>query len=131
MMDELTTLKNQVRAANMTISELRAKLSKAEHDRNRYKRKLDSAPYQKVKLGQEVYCIYDNSISKSAVYAIGKDFFINGNYDEGNYFNSWFYYFDEYGETWFTSFKEAKKALEARCPEGKFKKIEENYWEII
>ena len=37
---ENATLKNNKKAADMTISELRKKLSKAEHDRDRYRRRI-------------------------------------------------------------------------------------------
>lgn len=81
-------------------------------------------------LGQTVYCIYNYSITKTKVYAIGEDFFMNETYSDGAIFNSWFYYFDEYGSRWFTSLKEAKKKLKESFGSGKIVRFDEDYWEI-
>lgn len=43
---ENATLKNNKKAADMTISELRKKLSKAEHDRDRYRNRIDTLEKQ-------------------------------------------------------------------------------------
>lgn len=43
---ENATLKNNKKAADMTISELRKKLSKVEHDRDRYRNRIDTLEKQ-------------------------------------------------------------------------------------
>lgn len=84
----------------------------------------------KPKLSQIVYCIYEDSITKTEVYAIGRDFFMNATYSDGVIFNSWLYYFNEYDIRWFTSLKEAKEKLKKVFKGGKVVQLDKNYWEI-
>ena len=80
----------------------------------------------KPELEQKVYVKYETNIYEETVMAVGKDFFFSSAYGEEYIFDSWKYYFNDYGKTWTFSFEE----MEELFPSG-IKKIEKGLWEII
>lgn len=86
-------------------------------------------------LGQTVYVIYNDSITKRRVYALGSDFFFHDGYDYLAAFDSWTYYFEDYGHDWFFDFDSAAKALLEKYAyeddiEHKIVQRFNDYWEI-
>lgn len=65
----------------------------------------------KPELGQTVYVIFKDSITERKVYALGTDFFIHDGYNYLAEFDSWTYYFEDYGHDWFFDFDSAAKTL--------------------
>lgn len=64
------------------------------------------------KLGQKVYCIYDNDcILVENVGFIGKESFIIENFWEDVYFDSLEWYYENYNDLWFTDLSKAKEKL--------------------
>lgn len=97
----------------------------------------------KPKIGDSVYCIYDeSSILGVKVAFLGEDSFITSDFfDDSTLSDSWEYVYDDYGDTWFTDLASAKeKLLEIYLlqaysdvydnEECTIQKIEDNYWEI-
>lgn len=88
----------------------------------------------KPKIGETIYVIFENSISKEKVYMLGESSFIHQN--SLNPFRRDVYrepldYWD-YGATWFTSLNEAKGKLKSiNNYKGVIRKIEDDYWEIM
>lgn len=80
----------------------------------------------KPELGQKVYVKYGTNLYEETVMAVGKDFFFTSAYGEEYIFDSWKYYFKDYGKTWAFTFKEMKELFPAGV-----KKIEKGWWEII
>jgi hypothetical protein len=74
----------------------------------------------KPRLGQKVYCIYENyelSIFMDEVYAIGKESFIVAGFSKDTYEDSWEWRFEDYGKLWFTNLDKAKKAARRQARE--------------
>lgn len=96
----------------------------------------------KPKIGDKVYCIYDEScILGRKVTFIGDHSFITDDfYDDSTISDSWEYEYDDYGDTWFTELALAKEKLfdffisqsysDVYGGECTVQKIDENYWEI-
>lgn len=78
----------------------------------------------KPKIGDKVYAVHGQSLIEEMVIDVGKDFFFTSEYGEEYIFDSWKYYFKDYGKTWAFTFKEMKELF----PSG-VKKIEQGYWE--
>lgn len=90
----------------------------------------------KPELGQTVYVIFKDSITERKVYALGTDFFIHDGYSYLAEFDSWTYYFEDYGYDWFFDFDSAAKILLERYAdeddfEHKIIQRFNDYWEII
>lgn len=87
---------------------------------------------KKPKIGQKVYCIYRNAILVEPVFMIGKDSFLLEPYDRNE--DSWEWYYEDYGETWFTNLAEAKnKLLNINQEKGiklKIIKVDNTYYEL-
>lgn len=97
----------------------------------------------KPKIGDSVYCIYDeSSILGVKVAFLGERSFLTDDFfDDSTLSDSWEYVYDDYGVTWFYDLKQAKeKLLEIFLlqaysdvydnEECTVQKIEDNYWEI-
>lgn len=78
----------------------------------------------KPEIGDKVFVMYENSLIEETVLAVGKDFFFTSAYGEEYIFDSWKYYFKDYGKTWAFTFKKMKEMF----PLG-VKKIKQGYWE--
>ena len=79
----------------------------------------------KPELGQKVYVKYETNIYEETVMAVGKDFFFSSAYGEEYIFDSWKYYFNDYGKTWTFTFEEMEELFSSGI-----KKIEKGLWEI-
>ena len=84
----------------------------------------------KAKLGEKVWCIYDNQIILEQVEFIGANSFLIEDY-ASKYDPEIFY--DDYGETWFRDLEKAKKKM--RKIFGRSFKLEKwadcEIWEIV
>ena len=87
----------------------------------------------KPKIGQWVYKIYCESISKMKVYMLGANEFCTE-----DAFNEVFVIdsrmpldYKDYGETWFYSLQEAKEKVKEEYPDYKIVKLNESYWEAM
>jgi len=82
------------------------------------------------RLGQKVYLLFRNAVLLDKVYMKGKESFVcDSAFDPisiEEVRTPLFY--GEYGETWFTSLSELRKAVVE--PKNKLVKISEDYWEI-
>ena len=64
-----------------------------------------------VKLGKKVYTVSGGFIERTTIYAIGEtSFVVEKNIGEINYYRTE-YYFEDYGETWFTTLNDAKQHI--------------------
>lgn len=64
-----------------------------------------------VKLGKIVYTVSGGLIERTSIYAIGEtSFVVEMNIGEINYYMTE-YYFEDYGETWFTTLNDAKQYI--------------------
>lgn len=64
-----------------------------------------------VKLGKVVYTVSGGLIERTSIYAIGEtSFVVEMNIGEINYYMTE-YYFEDYGETWFTTLNDAKQYI--------------------
>lgn len=96
----------------------------------------------KPKIGDKVYCIYDEScILGRKVTFIGDHSFITDDFfDDSTLSDSWEYKYEDCGVTWFYDFASAKEKLleilllqsysDVYGGECTVQKIDENYWEI-
>lgn len=91
----------------------------------------------KPKIGDIVYtaCPTSWGIQKDKVGYIGEKAFIVEDFSEYRLFDSLHYYYEDYNETWFTSFSDARNKLindMKQLSDGKIKirKINNEYWEI-
>ena len=96
----------------------------------------------KPKIGDSVYCIYDEScILGVKVAFLGEYSFLTSDFfDDSTLSDSWEYMYEDYGDTWFTDLASAKeKSLKVSLlqsysdvydEECTVQKIEDNYWEI-
>ena len=91
----------------------------------------------KPKLGRVVYTVYQNDITKNKVAFLGKESFITDSYGGLFIDDSWEHYYDNYGHTWFTTLKDAKKYVMESLTEDEQKTVKwkawsaGNYWELI
>lgn len=65
----------------------------------------------KPKIGQKVYCIMDDDILADKVGYIGKESFIIDDFSEFNAFDSFEWFYEDYGFKWFTKLKDAKESI--------------------
>lgn len=65
----------------------------------------------KPKIGQKVYCIMDDDILADKVGYIGKESFIIDDFSEFNRFDSFEWFYEDYGFKWFTKLKDAKESI--------------------
>ena len=89
----------------------------------------------KPKLGNKVYCLYDNGIFVDKVGYLGKDSFIIDDFNNCKEFDSLEWFFDDFNIQWFTSLSKAKTALIDKFKDryaGKLKvvKINDDWYEI-
>lgn len=73
---ENATLKNNKKAADMTISELRKKLSKTEHDRDRYRKRIDTLENQVAEAERRAEVYYEALLSAAAYGDTPPDYYI-------------------------------------------------------
>lgn len=88
-------------------------------------------------IGKIVYTLCSSSygIQKDKVGYIGKDGFVVGDFSEYRDFDSLHYLYEDYNETWFTSFKEARRKVlddirKLTDSKVKIRKINSEYWEV-
>ena len=85
-----------------------------------------------LKIGDVIYVIFENSISRVKVFALGKDEFVHSEaFNEGmkEDFRYPLMYSDE-GKNWTRTLNEAKEILRIKHPGEKITRIEEGYWEV-
>lgn len=93
----------------------------------------EKSKVKKPRIGQKVYCIYEDSILAQEVFMIGKDSFLL--YPYGTLEDSWEWGYEDYEETWFTSLSRAKKRLLETVyqEEGEklyVEKLSDDYYEV-
>ena len=66
---------------------------------------------RKPKIGTDVYTIYEWSIERQKVYALGEESFISDNFCKATYKDSQEWQYCHYGITWFYSMDKAKSYL--------------------
>jgi hypothetical protein len=72
----------------------------------------------KPSIGRKVYCIYHNEhILKETVYAVGEKTFFISSFGGKRCADSWEWWYDDYGETWFTNLEKAKRKLSQNVKE--------------
>lgn len=84
----------------------------------------------KPKLGQKVYCIMYDDILADKVGYLGKESFIIDDFSEFNKFESFEWFYNDYGFKWFTKLKDAKESILKDCePEDRkrFKFVRNSY----
>lgn len=85
-------------------------------------------------LGRIVYVIFKESIIQETVFAHAKDGFIADSVNDPTVLESYrttVYLYEDYNNTWFTSFDKAKKAILNQYTEPvKLEQLYHDYWEI-
>lgn len=84
-------------------------------------------------IGQWIYKIYHESISKMKVYMRGTNEFCTEEAFDDLYLldSRQPLAYNEYGETWFFTLAEAKEKLKEEYPDYKIVKLNESYWEAV
>lgn len=85
-----------------------------------------------IKIGDTIYIIYKNTITKEKVYMIGENEFIHGHALNSNYVCDYRnpLSFNEENKKWFKDLDKAKKCLKEKTGCDIIKQIETDYWEV-
>ena len=88
---------------------------------------------KKPRIGQWVYKIYCECITKIKVYMLGTNEFCTEDAFNSMYLldSRWPLAYDDYGETWFYSLEEAKEKIKEEYPDYKIVKLTDSYWEAV
>lgn len=90
-------------------------------------------------IGTKVYCIGPDheSIIKDTVMFLGAESFITSKFGDSYYEEGYHKHYCDYGTTWFTNVRSAKRFLRNYWREAdplykrKVKKISDDYWEVV